>query len=40
MHVGAGGYGREEEFGEGEGEGVAHCIDEDVRDEKGEGVVG
>lgn len=30
----------EEEFGEREGEGVAHGVDEDVGDEEGEGVPG
>lgn len=40
VDVGAGGDGGEEEFGEGEGEGVAHCVDEDVGDEEGESVVG
>lgn len=40
VDVGAGGDGGEEEFGEGEGEGVAHCVDEDVGNEEGESVVG
>ena len=40
VYVGACGDGGEEEFGEGEGEGVAHCVDEDVGHEEGESIVG
>jgi hypothetical protein len=34
------GDGGEEGVGEREREGVAHCVDEDVGDEEGEGVIG
>ena len=37
---GGGDGGAEKEGAEGESEGVAHCVNEEVRDEKGEGVVG
>lgn len=39
VDVGASGNGGEEELGEGEGEGVAHCVNENVGDKKGESVV-
>lgn len=39
VDVGSGGNGGEEEFGECEGEGVAHGIDEDIGDEKRKGIV-
>lgn len=39
VDIGAGGD-VEEEFGEGESEGVAHGVDEDVGDEEAEGVPG
>ncbi len=39
MDVGAGGDGGKYDFGEGKGKGVAHCIDENVRNKHREGVI-
>ena len=37
MHVCARGHGGEEELAEPHGEGVAHCVDEDIGDEERKG---
>lgn len=39
MDVGASGDGGKDGFRQGKGKGVAHCIDEDVGNKQGEGVI-